>query len=73
MEVTFTEPVTTKILEKYGTIKEHQPTRVVLEVPKAKAKQMAADILTKLPVDDILINEVEIDDVIRHIFQLQKK
>ncbi len=73
LEVTFTEPVSAKILREYGTVKEHQATRVVLEVPKVKAKQMAAEILTKLPVDDILINEVDIDDVIRHIFQLQKK
>lgn len=73
LEVTFTEPVSAKTLGEYGTVKEHQAQRVVLEVPKAKAKKMAADILTKLPVDDILINEVEIDDVIRHIFQLQKK
>lgn len=73
LEVTFTEPVSAETLGAYGTVKEHQPQRVVLEVPKAQAKQMAADILTKLPVDDILINEVGIDDVIRHIFQLQKK
>lgn len=73
LEVTFTEPVSTKTLKVYGEVKEHQSNRVVLKVPKTKAKQIAADILTKLPVDDILINEVEIDDVIRHIFQLQKK
>lgn len=73
LEVTFTEPVSAETLGAYGTVKEHQPERVVLEVPKAQAKQMAANILTKLPVDDILINEVGVDDVIRHIFQLQKK
>lgn len=73
LEVTFTEPVSAKTLEAYGTVKEHQPLRVVLEVPKGEAKQKAATILTKLPVDDILINEVSIDDVIRHIFELQKK
>ncbi len=73
LEVTFTEPVSAATLGEYGIVKEHQSQRVILEVPKAKAKQMAADILTKLPVDDILINEVGIDDVIRRIFLLQKK
>lgn len=73
LEVTFTEPVTTEVLEKYGTVKEYQPKRVVLEVSKAVAKEMAAKILTKLPVNDILINEVSIDDVIRHIFSMHAK
>ncbi len=73
LEVTFTESVSVATLEKYGTIKEYQPLRVVLEIPKAEAKQTAAKILTKLPVDDILINEVSIDDVIRHIFSAHKK
>ena len=73
LEVTFTEPVTAEVLGEYGTVKEYQPRRVVLEVSKAVAKEMAAKILTKLPVNDILINEVSIDDVIRHIFSMHNK
>ena len=73
LEVTFTEPVSTETLSAFGTVKEYQPQRVVLEVSKNSAKEMAAQILTKLPVDDILINEVSIDDVIRHIFSIHKK
>ncbi len=68
LEVTFTEKVKTEDLKQYGNIKERTIKRVVLEVPKIKVKQVAAEMLLKLPVDDILINEVDVDEVIRKIF-----
>jgi ABC-type uncharacterized transport system ATPase subunit len=40
-----------------------------LRVPREKAKDVARDILSSnLPVDDILIDEVDISDVVRKIF-----
>ncbi|HLC69672.1 MAG TPA: ABC transporter ATP-binding protein [Patescibacteria group bacterium] len=68
LEVTFTEPVTNDNLNKLGKIKEKTDLRVVLEVPKTEAKQVAIKLLNDFPVDDILINEVEIDQVIRNVF-----
>ena len=68
LTVTFTEAVLKKDLEKYGKVREHDKLRVVLEVPDEQVKKSAAAILTKLPVDDILIDEVPIEDVIRDIF-----
>ena len=38
-------------------------------MPKKVAKAVAAKMLAKLPVDDILINEVDISTVVRRIFQ----
>lgn len=72
LEITFTEPVTNSILKKLGTIKEHTANRVVLEVPKANVKKAAIKILTDLPVDDLLINEPDVDDVIRRVFTANK-
>jgi len=72
LEVTFTEKVDKTTLSKLGKVKEYTTQRVVLEVPKDKAKTVAAQMLTKLPVDDILINEPDIDGVIRKIFQSKK-
>jgi hypothetical protein len=40
----------------------------VLEVPKAEHQKVASAILTSYPVEDILIGEVEIEEVIRHMF-----
>ena len=69
IKVSFTKPVAKNDLTGFGKIKEHLPQRTVLEVPKDQVKTVAASILSKLPVDDILIDEVEIDDVIRKIFE----
>lgn len=74
LEITFTEDVGRKALEQFGRLREHSRRRVVIETPSDHTKEVAADILTHLPVDDILINEPEVDDVIRKIFlQKQKK
>jgi len=72
LEVTFTEKVEKSKLAKLGKIKEYTTKRVVLEVEKNQAKQTAIKILSDFPVDDILINEADIEDVIRKIFTEKK-
>lgn len=72
LEITFSQPVLKKDLNNFGKIKEWSKGRVVLDVPKAQVKAVAAQILTTLPVDDILINEVPVEDVIRTMFQEKK-
>lgn len=67
--VTFTEDVFKRQLSVFGKVKDWSSRRVVLEVPKAEAKHVAAGILADFPVDDILINEPAVDDVIRRVFQ----
>jgi ABC-2 type transport system ATP-binding protein len=66
--VTFTKDMTQQKLEKYGTIKEHTPRRTVFSVPKDESKQIAAKIITEEPIDDILINEPDVEHIIRHLF-----
>jgi ABC-2 type transport system ATP-binding protein len=68
LEISFTERVLKGDLEKLGRVREFNPRRVVLEVEKSEAKKVAAKILTKFPVDDILINEEDISEVVRKIF-----
>ncbi|MBI2552587.1 ABC transporter ATP-binding protein [Candidatus Uhrbacteria bacterium] len=68
LTVTFTKAVERGDLEKYGEIKESAPFRALLHIPKTEVKKSAAAILTKLPVDDILIDEVPVEEVIRKIF-----
>lgn len=68
LTLTFTQPVQKDVLAKYGEVSEHAPLRVVLHVPNGEVKKSAAAILTKLPVDDILIDEVPVEEVIRKIF-----
>lgn len=68
LEVTFTSDVARSAVAVFGSVVEFTPQRAVLEVPKAETKSAAIRILSTLPVDDVLINEVPIDDVIRKIF-----
>ncbi len=68
LEVTFTSTVSETTLASYGVVKEYADCRVVLEVAKSEIKDIAAKILKELPVDDILISEMPVDEVIRKIF-----
>ncbi len=73
LEVTFTNPVTEASLASLGKIKEFSSERVVLEVAKKDTKETAISLLRDFPVDDILINEIPVDEVIRNIFTAPQK
>lgn len=68
IKITFLDPVNKNDFSKFGTVKEFSKQRVVLAVPNQKVKEAAAAILTKMPVDDILIDEEELDEIIRKVF-----
>jgi len=56
-------------VETYGEVLSIASDKAVLRIPRDQVKSSASKILSSnLPVDDILINEMEIDDVIRIIF-----
>jgi len=56
-------------LGKYGEIDEFYPYGAIIKVPRNETKNTAISLLSSdLPVDDILIDEVEVDDVVRKIF-----
>ena len=70
LNVTFDDAVQEDAVKKFGTIKNYNPYSVSFEVDREKVKDVAKDILSSdMPVDDILIDEVDIDDVIRKIFK----
>ncbi len=57
-------------IEKFGNVQKYNSYAVALEVDREKVKEAATRILSSnLPVDDILIDEVDIDEVIRKIFR----
>lgn len=69
LRLTFTEDVRKKDLEPFGAVREWSARHVVLEVPKVDQRTVARQVLDKLPVDDILIDEVNVEQVIRTIFE----
>ncbi len=56
-------------VEKFGQVAKYEPFAVSLKVNREKVKDAARKILASgLPVDDIMIDEVDVDDVIRQMF-----
>jgi ABC-2 type transport system ATP-binding protein len=60
-------------VEPFGNVLKCTKNSCTLEVSRSKAKEAASNILSSgLPVDDIMIDEVGVDDVIRKIFSKDK-
>ena len=70
LKLTFNENgIRREDIEKYGELDGFTPYSCVIKTKREEAKNVAAAILSSnLPVDDILIDEIDVDDVIRGIF-----
>jgi ABC-2 type transport system ATP-binding protein len=55
-------------LERFGDIVEHTPASVKLKVKRDRVIAVCKSLLDELPVNDIDIREVPIEDVVRQIF-----
>ncbi|MFA6106725.1 MAG: ATP-binding cassette domain-containing protein [Patescibacteria group bacterium] len=56
-------------IKKFGQVAKYEPFAVTLKVDREMVKDAARKILASgLPVDDIMIDEVDVDDVIRRMF-----
>ncbi|MDP2656048.1 MAG: ATP-binding cassette domain-containing protein [bacterium] len=75
LKVIFNENgVKRKEIEKFGEIDAFHPHVCIIKTARSEAKSIAASLLSSnLPIEDIIINEVDIDDVIRQIFNLSPK
>lgn len=69
LSLILSEKVTTKNLEKYGQIKEYEFPAATLLVPRTSATKVAAQLLEKLPIADVNIEEPSIDAIIREMFE----
>ncbi len=56
-------------LERFGVLQEYAADRAVWDIPRADASLGVADILSKLPVADLTVEEMPLEDVIRRIFR----
>ena len=66
----FSESVSAVELEPYGRVLERgdDGSSATLEVPRDRITRVAAEVLTRLPVADIAIADVEAEEVIHQIF-----
>jgi ABC-2 type transport system ATP-binding protein len=69
LSLVLSKDIPKKEFEKFGEIKEYEMPRVTLLVPRTKATQVAGHILTKLPVQDVNIEEPPIEAIIREVFE----
>ncbi len=68
LRLTFSEPVDIADIEVFGPSTLPEPTVAVIEVPRDKTASITGAVLQKLPVNDVSIEEVDIDDIIRELF-----
>ncbi len=60
-------------LEKIGKIKKLSFPEVVLSVPRSAAAVAASELLQNFPVDDLTIEEIPIEEIIRKAFKNEPK
>src|SRR3990167_5149990 len=73
ISVVFENEIDEKKLSEVGRIIEKEDFKYELSIPKAKISTAAATILNKFAVDDISISAPEAEEVIREIFEKNKK
>lgn len=72
LKLTFLQEVAKEDLKPFGKILHFNPIKAELKVPRAKTKEIAAAVLQKLPIDDILIDEIRVEEVVRGLFSSKK-
>jgi ABC-2 type transport system ATP-binding protein len=60
-------------IEKIGKVKKLVFPEVVLSVPRSAAAMAASELLQNFPVDDLTIEEIPIEEVIRKAFKSEIK
>jgi ABC-2 type transport system ATP-binding protein len=68
IEAVFSEPVARERLEGLGRVTRFEELKAVIEVPRKEVSKRAAELLMRLPVADLTIDEAPIDDIVRTIF-----
>jgi len=68
ISVVFAKPVIKKELQGIGRLKEFAPLKAAILVKRKVAPFAAAELLQRLPVEDLNIEEPAIEDIIRELF-----
>jgi ABC-2 type transport system ATP-binding protein len=68
LTLVFTNPPEREDLLPYGEITQLNGAQATLEVPRDRVAAVAAAILSQMPVEDIAIQDVEAEEIIRQIF-----
>ncbi len=69
LRLTLQQEVNRADLETFGEVQTIVGLEAILRVPRSATKRVAADVLERLPVDDVMIEEPPIEDIIREVFK----
>jgi len=69
IRVDFSRPVPHQELTSFSSLQTREELKAVFEVPRSEVSKSAAQILTRLPVADLTIEETPIDEIVREIFR----
>lgn len=67
-----TEEVDRKKIEKFGEIVDQKPLSYTIEISKAKQARIISEIMDRLPIDDIDIIHVPLEEIIGDMFKVVK-
>ncbi len=70
--VSFSEHITKKTFSTFGEVILYDKGQAVIEVQKSDARHVASTLLSTLPIEDIGIKEVSVEEVIRMVFSEKK-
>jgi ABC-2 type transport system ATP-binding protein len=73
LRLTFERPVARAELEPFGAIVESEEGQAVLDVPSGSVAATTAKVLNSLPVADVGIEEISVEEVVRALFTQQRK
>lgn len=68
VRLTFDRPVSVDALRPYGRVEMADDLHAVVRVPRGDSARRAGQMLATLPVADVTIDEIEAEEVIRHMF-----
>jgi ABC-2 type transport system ATP-binding protein len=69
IRVELDKPVEADDAQKFGRVLEHEEGILVLEVGRLESPQRVAQILEHLPVHDVQIQEMSVEEMIRRLFE----
>jgi len=69
VRLTLERPVEPQDLVRFGTLVRHTDEEVEVDIPRADTARVTAAMLQSLPVLDVAIEEVDMEDVMRSLFE----
>ena len=71
LKIQFSKPIPMDGFSRFGEIVEFDPHQLILKVKKGEVTRTTYSLLGNHPIEDLSIEEVEIEEVIRKIFEEQ--